>query len=292
MFDWVGRLHDRIRRGWRLMKAAFRVLRSEKQLLVFPILSSLALVLVLVSFAAPLLMTEAFRAIVSHQEGPTLNKFAGNVVYYLLVFAFYLCNYFVIVFFNSALVACVFLHFKGEKPTVSDGFRAAFSRFPQILMWALVGATVGLALKIIADNSGKLGKFIVKVMGITWSIMTYFVVPVLVVEKAGPFEAIKRSAKVMRRTWGESVVANFGVGLIMLLLFLASWLVPFLICMMIGGWAILVGYGITLLLWLALSLVSSVLHTIIVAALYLYATKKRAPRGFREGTLADAFGRA
>jgi hypothetical protein len=236
MFDWVSILHDRLRRGWRLMKVAFRVLRKEKQLLVFPLLSSLALILVLLSFVAPLLLTQVFRAFLNPEEdGLTVRKFTGNAVVYLTLFAFYLCNYLVIVFFNSALVACVLMYFKGKKPTVSDGFQAAFRRFPQIFLWALVGATVGLVLKIIAERTGKLGRFIVALMGTAWSVMTYFVVPVLVVEGVGPFEAIGRSRKIMRKTWGESLVANFGVGLILFLLFLASWIVPLTIGSMIGG---------------------------------------------------------
>src|SRR5437870_9625977 len=114
----------------------------------------------MVSFLLPLIWSDAFLNI----NG--INGAASNVVYYLLLFAFYFCNYFVIVFFNSALIACVLIHFDGEHPTLGDGFRAAFSRLPQIFLWALVSATVGLTLKIIQERSEKLGKIVAALLGI------------------------------------------------------------------------------------------------------------------------------
>ena len=63
-----------------------------------------------------------------------------------------------------------------------------------------------------------MGQFVAGLLGMAWSITTYFVIPVLVVEKKNPFEAMKRSVGILRKTWGESLVANFGIGLIVFLL--------------------------------------------------------------------------
>ena len=283
--EWVGILHDRLRRGWRLSKRAFAVLREEKQLLIFPLLSSIALILVLLSFAVPLLASEDFRNAANQPD-----DLASNVVYYLVLFALYFCEYFVIVFFNSALVTCIVLHFEGEKPTVSDGFQAAFARLPQILMWALLSATVGVILKVIVERSETLAKIVAGMMGMVWGIMTYFVVPILVVEKAGPFKAISRSSSILTKTWSGAVTANFSHSLIIFgMTLLAS--IPFVLGIFIGGWAVLIGFVISLTLWILVSLVSSVVTVIIMSALYLYATQKRAPRGFKEGQLANAFGK-
>lgn len=288
MFD---RMIDRVSRGWRLTKTAFRVLMSNKKLLLFPMLSLYGLALVLASFILPLILSDGFRDVLNNQNGQNLNQVASNVVYFLILFAFYFCNYFVIVFFNSALVACVLMHFNGEEPTVGDGFRAALGCLPQIFMWALVSATVGVLLRIIAERSGKLGQIIASLMGVAWGIMTYFVVPVLVVEKVGPFEAIRRSCRVMKKTWGESITANFGIGLILFFLNIAA-LLPLIICLLIGGVvAIIIGLTITVSLWLLLALVSSALNTIVIAALYQYAAENSVPKPFKEGSLVRAFGR-
>jgi hypothetical protein len=282
------RFFDRLRRGWRMGRTALGVLASEKKLLIFPLLSCIALLMVLASFLLPLLLNQDFLDMLNNQNGGNVNQAAHNVLYYVLLFAFYVCSYSVIVFFNSALVACALIKFNGEEPTLDDGFRAAFSRLPQILMWALVSATVGVALKFIQNRSGKLGQIVAGLLGTAWGIMTYFVVPVLVVEKLGPFDAIKRSWSIMKRTWGEGLAANFGVGLVIFALTLLS-LIPFFLGMMIGGWAVLIGLLVTMALIALLSLVSSAANSILTAALYLYAAQDRVPEGFKEATLRRAF---
>jgi uncharacterized membrane protein len=287
--DWLVAVQDRIRRGWLLTKRAFRVLRSEKQLLVFPLLSSLALVLVLATFAIPLTMSQIFRDLVSHET--TTNRLVSHMMFYLLLFGCYFCNSFVIIFFNSAMVACVLMHFDGKKPTVGDGFQAAFNRLPQIFVWALVSATVGLIFKIIADRMGRLGRILNVILGSAWGVMTYFVVPVLVVEEVGPFKAIQKSWAVMQKNWGEGIVANFSTGAIMFLLYVVST-IPFFIGLFIGKWAILIGLVVTVVLWLLVSLVSSALNAIIIAVLYEYTVRQRVPRHFNQAMLRKAFGRS
>ena len=128
--------------------------------------------------------------------------------------SYYYVTYFIVIFFNSALVACAIIRLKGGVPTVQDGIGAAMARLPQIAGWALVAASVGLILKVIESRSERVGQIVASVLGMAWSATTFFVVPILVVEKTGPIEAVKRSVSVMGRTWGESLSANFGIGFI------------------------------------------------------------------------------
>jgi len=204
-------MFQRLSTGWHLARQSFHVLRLDKELLLFPLLSGISCMLVLASFAVPLWYTDGLELL--NEDSVTENPVAIAVL-----FAFYTVNYFVIVFFNSALVACAMIRFKGGDPTVSDGLRAASRRLPQIAGWALVSATVGLILRLIESRSEKIGRIVAGVLGMAWTITTYFVVPVLVVEKAGPVEACKRSVSLMKRTWGESLSASFSAGFINFLL--------------------------------------------------------------------------
>jgi len=279
-------MFTRIANGWELAKESFRVLRMDKELLVFPLVSGIACLLVLASFAFPL-WNSPYVSLVS-DEG----QIPDDPVAYLILFAFYFTNYFVILFFNSGLVACAIIRFKGGDPTVADGIRASFRRLPQILSWALVSATVGVVLRVIESRSQRAGKFAAALLGAGWSIATYFVVPVLVVERTGPFDAVKRSLAVLRRTWGEALAANFGIGFIG---FLASLLAIVPIVgggMAIGGDQAVLG-GILIaggVMWLLLvGLISSALDTILVAALYLYAGEGTVPQHFDNRLLRDAF---
>ncbi|HEY0409974.1 MAG TPA: DUF6159 family protein [Candidatus Dormibacteraeota bacterium] len=53
---------------------------------------------------------------------------------------------FIAVFFNAALVAGAMAHLRGEHPGVAGCLRMAAARAGRILVYALISATVGLAL--------------------------------------------------------------------------------------------------------------------------------------------------
>ncbi len=279
---------DRIARSFDLAKSSWRVLLTDKKLIVFPMLSGLCCLLVLASFAVPALLNLERLQGVANQAQQN-----GNVPpwIYVVVFAYYFCNYFVIVFFNAALVSCALIRFNGGEPTLGDGLRAAASRLPQILAWALVSATVGVALKVIENANEKVGSFVSAILGTAWTIVTYFVVPVLVVERVGPFQAIGRSLSILRRTWGEALVGSWGLGFFKFLLALPLILLGFigLYCLahfLALGLAVLALAGVYLVLWMA---VGSALDGIYLSALYQYATEGRTPVEFDRDELRGAF---
>ncbi len=281
-------MFGRLTTGWQLARQSFHVLRLDKELLLFPVLSGLSCLLVLASFAVPLWYADGLQLL---DEGNVTENPAAIVV----LFAFYAVNYFVIVFFNSALVACAMIRFKGGDPTLRDGLNAASRRLPQIAGWALVSATVGLVLRLIESRSERIGQIVAGVLGMAWTITTYFVVPVLVVEKAGPVEACQRSVSLMKRTWGESLSASFSAGFINFLLSL-----PGLLLLLPGGYllangnpalgGVLLASGVILLL--LASLVSSAVNSILLAAIYLYATEGDVPDYFDRDLIEHSFARA
>jgi hypothetical protein len=280
-------MFDRISNGWSLAKQSWEVLKLDKELLLFPLISGIACLMVLASFAVPLYSTQYFETVMS--EGGEVTQ---DPIAWILLFAFYFANYFVIVFFNTALIACAIIRFRGGDPTVMDGLRAATSRLPQIAAWALVSATVGIILRAIESRSERAGQFAAALVGGAWSIATYFVVPVLVVEKVDPITAVKRSFAVLRKTWGESLSGNFGIGLITFAGMLLA-MVP----LVLGGFALANGMtalgvaGIVcgILALITMSLISSALSSILLGALYLYAADGEVPQQFDARLLRDAF---
>jgi len=223
-------------------------------------------------------------------------KGGDNPLIYVVAFLFYFCNYAVIIYFNSALIACAVIRFKGGNPTLGDGIRAANAALPQILAWAVVAATVGLILKIIESANERAGQFVAGLLGMAWSAVTYFVVPSLVIARLGPIEAFKRSAAMLKRTWGEALTANFGIGLIFFIIFLFA-LIPLLAAMaLIGaganaGSTVLVVLGVlaVVVILVTISLISSALSTILQAAVYLYAAEGVVPQEMDDRMLRDAF---
>jgi Family of unknown function (DUF6159) len=276
-------MFERISNGWSMARSSWRVLMSDKKLLLFPIVSGILSLLVFASFAVPLAVLG---------EGKLLDANGNLQIWmYPIIFAFYFCSYFVVIFCNAALVSCALLKFNGQESTLGDGFRAAAARFPQILGWALVSATVGLLLKAIENVNEKIGSWVSMLLGAAWTIMTYFVVPVLVVEKVGPIEAIGRSTSLLKKTWGEAVVGKIGLGLFLMLL-----AIPIVLLLVIGvallahspalGIIVLVAGGVAMLLYMAVSAAMN------MTAVYQYAAHDRCPDGFESETIARAFGKA
>jgi hypothetical protein len=275
-------MFERFSRSFQLVKDSWGVLRSNKRLMIFPVLSGLASILVIASFVVPLLLN--LDKLQQFTEPPPWA--------YALMFAFYLCNYFVIIFFNAALVSCAIMKFNGQEPTVGDGLAAAGRRLPQIFAWALVSATVGMILNAIENAHEKAGQWISAILGTAWTALTYFVVPVIVVEKAGPVTGISRSASLLKKTWGEAIIGHFGIGLFGFLLFLpvmglflATGYVWTNVSEQLGIALLIVSIGAGIL-WAALT---AALSGIYLSALYQYAAHERAPEGFSQDSLRSAF---
>lgn len=283
-------MFQRIANGWELTKQSWSLLKSDKQLMVFPILSSVACLLVLVSFALPMVATMDWSRL-SDPDG-RVHYFNGPIAY-LVAFAFYFTNYFVISFFNAALIGAAMRKFEGESASVRDGLAVAASRLPQLLGWALVAATVGMVLRMISERAGLIGKIVIGLIGMVWSIATYFVVPVLVVEGVGPIDAVKRSGAIIRKTWGESLTANVGIGVIVMFATLLA-LAPAIAGIATTAAAdtavpAVIGIAATILLLLVISLVASTLQVILVAAVYRYAATGLVPEQFDGSTLRQVF---
>lgn len=282
----------RFARSWELGKQSWRVLKGDKQLVLFPLISAVSCLLVLASFAVPIALTVDWSALADRKHA-SANAAAHNPLYYAVLFAFYFVNYGVIAFFNAGLIACAMRRFDGEEASVGTGLRIAASKLPQIVGWALVSSTVGMVLRMIAERSGLVGKIVVGLLGFAWTIATYFVVPVLVVEGVGPIAAVKRSAGIIRKTWGETLVTNVGLGAVSSV----GTLVAF-IPLAVGGaisiatetWGpAAVGGALMIVMLITLALITSTLQMILVAALYRFAATGLVPEAFNGELLRQAF---
>jgi len=281
-------MFERMANSWQLVKASAAVLQADKELLVFPLVSAVLCVLVTITFIVPLVLAGIFDSTVLAESGiPALSWLFG--------FLFYVVLYFVIFFCNTALVGAAMIRLRGGDPTVSDGFRIARSRFGAILGYALVAATVGMILRAISERSGFLGKLIVGLVGFAWNLATFLVVPVLAVENVGPIEAVKRSASYLRKTWGEQIIGNAGIGVVFGLLGFATVVAGallFVLAAMTESVVLMVLVGsLVVLALVAISLVGSALGGVYAAAVYRYAAEGDAGTFFAPGLVQNAFRR-
>ncbi|HEX8037940.1 MAG TPA: DUF6159 family protein [Chryseosolibacter sp.] len=279
-------------RSWMITKLTFAVINKDRELLWFALLSfifsSLFTVAMIVPSVIPTLMENGF------------SRDSLQVYEYVMIFLTYFGLAFIATFFNVCVVYTTKVRFEGGNATFSESLRFAFSRIPIIFQWSLLSATVGLILRILHNLASRLGKIgqivaniLIGLLGMAWSIMTIFVVPVLVYEGVGPVAALKRSMAVIRKTWGESLIKTIGLGLVqvlvLLMIVLVSGLLSYGLMSAFDVVGLFAGIGIGALLILLTALVFTVANTIFNTALYVYANNNMVAPGFQEDVVKGAF---
>ncbi|MCC7209214.1 MAG: hypothetical protein IT323_18020 [Anaerolineae bacterium] len=285
-------------RSWRLVKASLSVIRADKEMLLFPLISGAALFVVGLLFLLPLLAAGVGDAIM-RERGLTEGQ---SILTAVLTFLMYLVNYTIIIYFNTGLVGAAMIRLRGGDPTFQDGVKLANSRMPQILGYAAIAATVGFILNALSNSARDSnnmatrigGSIVTSLLGLAWSVLTFLVVPVLVVEGLGPVEAIKRSGALLRKTWGEQIVGNFGIGLIFGLLMLGAMIVIGLPLILIGASAnspvlLIAGIVAAIVVMAVIGMISSAVNSIYAAAVYRYAAEGDVGSFFDAEMVKDAF---
>ncbi len=248
----------RLSNGWKLATLSFETINRNRSLLIFPVLSGISLVLVLASFFGGTFF------FAGEQIELLLNDDTyGRILAFVAIFTYYLINFFIIVFFNAALVHCAIKTLNNEATSVGDGIDFALSRIGKIFGWAVLSATVGTLLQALQET-GKIGQIIAGIIGVAWSIMTFFVVPVLVYENRGVIDAVKTSGRMMREKWGESLSANVSFGLFHLL-GIAGAVIVFIVLVQASFW---LAAAVALTMILLVSIVVSAARMVFVAAVY------------------------
>jgi hypothetical protein len=266
-------MFESIGRSIALFQTSWSILMADKKLLVFPFLSGIVSLIVLATFIIPLV----------------IGQFFGSFISYAILFAFYLASYFVVIFFNTALVSCVNARLQGREMSVGEAIATAFSHFTSILGWALISATVGIILSLLRERGGFVGRIAAAIAGGAWGLVTFFVVPVLVLENKSVFDAIKESASLIRKTWGESII---GSGSILLVFFIIG-VIGFagVLATLLSGSIALFGIALVLFICLVivLAVVAAAMQGIFVTALYTYARTGTVPQAFNPDLIRHAF---
>jgi hypothetical protein len=266
-------------RSIQIFKESLGVLKQDKELVLFPAISGVVMLILTASFFIPIVLL----------SGAVDGEFKGNALYYVLFFIFYLIGYFVVIFFNTGLIACVQIRLSGGDPKFSDGMQYAFGNLGKIAGWALISATVGMVLQMIRERAGIFGRIAAGVLGMAWNLITFFVIPVMIFESAGVIDSIKKSAALFKKTWGENVVLRFSLGLIMFLAALVG-VVPIVLAALTESAALIIIVGaVVVLYWFALGIFGSALNGIFATALYNYATTGTVPTAFSPEVIAGAF---
>lgn len=273
-------MFEKFSRSWELVKASASVLRSDKELMLFPVLSGIATLVVLATFLVPTLALRIF------DDGFGIG---GAIVGFL----FYFCQYSVIIFFNCALVGAAMIRLEGGDPTLADGFNAARSRLGPILGYAAIAATVGVLLQALKNKDNNfLVRLIGSGLGAAWTLAAFLVVPVLVSQNVGPVDALKQSVALLKRTWGENAIGNVGIGAAFGLITFAVVVVGLGVAFLAAQASIVLAVAVAVVFAIGLLLLGvyqAALSGVYSAVLYRYATDGTTPPAFNGARLEQVF---
>ncbi len=270
-------MFSRFTRGLALVQQSYAVLKHDKEIMLFPLISMILTIALFFSFMIPLFFMS---------DGAPIQH---SSMYYLGLFGYYLISYFIVIFFNTGLITCAHIRLNGGDPTFSDGIRNAAKHIGRIFVWALISATVGIVLQMISERSNMLGKIAVALVGMAWSLLTFFVVPVMIFENVSVIQSIKQSGHLFKKTWGENVIGQFSMGFFFMILGLLG-VIPIAAGIILkSGLLVLISLPFVVLYWVLLGIISSSLNGIFTTALYTYAKTGKAPKAFNDDFVRHAF---
>jgi hypothetical protein len=274
---------SRVRTGWRLAKDSWAVLRSDRSLALFPALST--------AFATGVLALTLTPGLIWSE---TADK-DWIVLPFMLVGGYAVT--FVVVYFNVALAAAARQSMDGRDTKMSDGLSVARERRGLIAQWALLQFTLGVLTRVVQRLMGdgaaaSLVAFLLGLVGVAWSIASFFAVPLLALEGLGPRAALERSASLVRERWGEGLVGQSAIGM-------AVFLVAFLPLAVLLNAAVglidinptagaVVGV-IAIIAFIGTATMASGLSVIFRVGLYRYSTEEKAAAGFAQQDMVAAF---
>jgi hypothetical protein len=257
--------------------------------MALPAISAVVTTIAMIPFAVGAFFTSVADTGSSSSSAGSATSLAG----YAILFAGYLVAAYVTIFFQAALILAANERLAGGDPTLGSAIAAAGARAGHILPWAIISATVSMILRAIQERSGLLGRIVVGLVGIAWTLVTFLVLPILVIEGTGVRDALSRSATTFKQTWGENVIGNAGIGIAGFLAALAGLAVglPILfIGIATDLLALVVLAVVALVIWMILvSVFSAAMSGVYQTALYRYAVLGESPHGFSPEQIASAF---
>ena len=263
----------RISRSLELVKQSYRILMQDKELVALPLISGVVIAVAVVIIALGFGVTSG-------------EQTDGNPLLMVAAFGMYVVTYAIGIFFQAAVIAGATERMRGGDPTVASALGAASRRLGPIVLWAIFAATVGMLLKSGRNRSGFIGRMILGMVGVAWSLATFFIVPVLVLEERSVTESFTQSMAVFKKTWGETMVGGVSIGAVSLVVWLALFGVVALVAATGAEWLAVAVAAVGAMILVPFF---SALQGVYVASLYRYATEGQAPAGFDQGLLAEAF---
>jgi hypothetical protein len=303
----------RFKISWDIFKRSLSVIVRNKTLLSFPAIALVFVFIIALFFVSPFVLSNTGHALTDPLHWEALrgefnsaveNKdMISGTIGFTWFAVIYLISMFSATFINVAFYNEIIHALNDNGVSIARGFKAALSKIKLIMIWSLFAGIVGIIIKNLEERLGFVGRWIIGLIGISWSVASIFIIPVIIKEgkSTNPLKLLKTSALTLKKTWGETVIGYIGIGSLFLfgllgvLLLLISWVFVVTTFPQPGPLVltILITYLVLVLLFLILLLpfgfLTHVAHHVYRCALYVYATEGAVPGSFDEEMMNRAW---
>lgn len=275
----------RMRRGLHLGFHSLRIAFRDKTLLLFPAIPITCAIAIITSFYVIVGPDKVlfFLNTLRNERGVQLLNWG----YYENALIAYAILAVVSVFFAFGLVACTRITLFERDSKFLDGLKASLRNIHWVLIWAFIAWTIGPILTLL-DHERHTSRWVRRILKTSWSLLNYFVIPIVIVDRINLFSALRQSVRTMSKTWGNGAVSQLGLMWFFWLLNLPTILIVAYGINLEGDWpkpltfiVLAMVYGTIVIYQTASSVLSVVL--------YKYALDGTVVEGFNEKWLKEAF---
>ena len=280
------------RASWLLFKESVRFLKADSEMVFIPVVTSLAslfLIALLCIITFFVTWGGSFEVLSAWFETFSEQEESVPLPFYLFLFCLYVISAFTLALSQAGIAHIVYTRVHGGDATLKQGLTTAFSHWFSLLLWSLITSTVGVALQMIAERSKIVGNIVIALLGTAWAVLTYFVVPAMVIDKKSAFASIGHSASVFKKTWGETLVSNISIAIVFIFINLAiiAGAIGLVVLAFVADlWAlVLVAIVLAVISLFVSALVQSTLNGVLKTLLYVYASEGIVPSNFNQELL-------
>jgi hypothetical protein len=265
-----------------LTRQSWAVLKDNRYLLAYPALGVVACIVPFIVVVPGFLFIAADR---------------NWIGWALVILGLYLATL-VTAIFQAGLTVSAAAELEGGQSSLGHGLGRAFGRLGRLARWAFVSTVVSALVGLIrGSNNGGLAEVIFRnvlaaAADVMWQLITFFVMPAMMLDDLGMIDAIKKSASTFKQRWGTQLSGGVRIGGLIGLVAILPAVVAVVggaFLAAAGAWA--VGLPIAVIGFIVLvvaGLILSAIRGVFSVVLYRYATAGVVEGGFTEQQLAGA----
>jgi hypothetical protein len=303
----------RLKNSWHLFTQSLTVMRDNKKLMAFPLVTAALTLLIILFFIVPVTLQptgykytdiQHWKAVAKtvftaasieapqtgdRRSSPKLTNY-GFIFFAIIYFAaMFLATFFSVAFYHEILRAL-----NGQDVSISGGLRFAATKIPSIFIWSLFAGLVGYIIRTLEEKVGIIGKIILSIIGIAWSVAAVFVIPFIVTDASlNPLHLLQESAVTLKKTWGESLIGYLGIQFGSLIIALSSLLllggVLIIAIQLHSIFIFLAVCALWLIGILAFSYLMNIANHIYRCALFVFASAGKVPAPFDQTAMQSAW---